>query len=172
MSTPPDGILLERHLEPLSRVVWFRRMVLLALVALLVVAFAGLLGQRPRTSVADAPAASLRVEAPTTLRGGLLFEGRFTVEARRRLEHATLVLDDGWLDQMSVNTIEPSPVSEESRDGRLALDFGRLEPGQRLVVYLQFQVNPTNVGRRSQDVALADRDRTIASVDRTVTVLP
>jgi len=39
-------------------------------------------------------------------------------------------------------------------------------------VYLQCQVNPTNVGRRSQDVALLDGNRPIVSVDRTVTVFP
>ncbi len=37
---------------------------------------------------------------------------------------------------------------------------------------MQFQVNPTNVGRRSADVALYDDETPIVSVDHTLTVLP
>ena len=37
---------------------------------------------------------------------------------------------------------------------------------------MQFQVNPTNVGRRSADVGLYDGEAQIASVDRTVTIFP
>jgi hypothetical protein len=37
---------------------------------------------------------------------------------------------------------------------------------------MQFQVNPTNVGRRSQDVELYDDTTVLARVDRTVTIYP
>ena len=37
---------------------------------------------------------------------------------------------------------------------------------------LQFQVNPTTVGRRSQAVELYDGSRLVARVNRTVTVYP
>jgi hypothetical protein len=114
----------------------------------------------------------LEVSAPTAVRGGIYFQGRFTVEARQDIEKATLVLDSGWLESMHINTIEPAPVGESSRDGRLALDFGHLGPGDKLVAYLQFQVNPTNLGRRSQDVELYDDTTLLVRVDRTVTVLP
>jgi hypothetical protein len=73
---------------------------------------------------------------------------------------------------MHINTIEPGPLKEASRDGDLALSFGSLAAGDRLVVYMQFQVNPTNVGRRSADVGLYDGEAQIASVDRTVTIFP
>jgi hypothetical protein len=69
-----------------------------------------------------------------------------TVDAKEEIDKATLVLDSGWTEQMQINTIEPSPVGEASRQGRLALDFGHLGPGDKLVVYLQFQVNPTKRG--------------------------
>ena len=121
---------------------------------------------------ADATAATLSVEAPTRVRGGLFFQGRFTVEASQRLDHATLVLDEGWTEQLSVNTIAPAPEAEESRDGRLALDYGVLQAGERLVAYLQFQVNPASLGRRSQAVRLADGERVLVEVDRTITVFP
>jgi hypothetical protein len=106
------------------------------------------------------------------VRGGLFFQGRFTVEARAHVESAVLVLAPGWLESMHVNTIEPAPTEEASRDGRLALSFGPLGAGDRLVVYMQFQVNPTNVGRRSADVELYDGDVLLARVGRTITVFP
>jgi hypothetical protein len=142
---------------------------------LLLVLLAGLLnvfGQRPTNTHAAAPAADLHVFAPDALRGGLYYQGRITVEANEDIEKATLVFDSGWTEQMQINTIEPSPVGESSRDGRLALDMGHLGAGDKLVLWLQFQVNPTNVGRRSQDVELFDDTTLLATADRTVTVFP
>ncbi len=63
-------------------------------------------------------------------------------------------------------------MGEASRDGKLTLDFGHVGAGHKLVVYLQFQVNPTNVGRRSQDAALYDDTTLLATANRTVTVFP
>jgi hypothetical protein len=37
---------------------------------------------------------------------------------------------------------------------------------------MQLQVNPTNVGRRSQDVALYDGGRLLTRIDRTITIFP
>jgi hypothetical protein len=37
---------------------------------------------------------------------------------------------------------------------------------------MQLQVNPTNVGHRSQDVALFDGTTFLTKIDRTVTVFP
>jgi hypothetical protein len=142
---------------------------------ILLVLIAGLLnvfGQRPTNSHAASTAADLEVFAPEALRGGLYYQGRITVEAKEEIEKATLVFDSGWTEQMQINTIEPSPVGESSRDGKLALDMGHLAAGRKLVLWLQFQVNPTNVGRRSQDVALYDDTTLLAEINRTVTVFP
>jgi hypothetical protein len=144
-----------------------------ALLALLIAAAAlNVFGQRPKDTLAAGSSADIHVFAPTVLRGGLYYEGRLTVEAKSDIRKATFVLDSGWTEQMQINTIEPSPVGEASRDGKLALDYGHLGAGHKLVVYLQFQVNPTNVGRRSQDVGLYDDTSLIATANRTVTVLP
>ena len=174
MISPPDGIDLGLHRDATqsTRLRWARRGFFVLLSAFVVVALAGVFGQHPQKSTVVAPQATLRVEAPTRVRGGLFFEGRFTVEAAARIEHATLVLDEGWTEQLSINTIAPAPAAEESRDGLLALDFGRLEPGDTLVAYLQFQTNPASFGRRAQGVRLADGERVLATVDRTITVFP
>src|SRR4051794_26759570 len=104
----PDFVLLRRHRDLDSRrnEVWVRRAILLLLAAIPVVALFNVVGQRPATSTATTPAASLSVYAPTSLRGGLLYEARFHVQAVHELKDARLVLDSGWLEGMQVNTIE------------------------------------------------------------------
>jgi hypothetical protein len=131
-----------------------------------------LFGQRPKSTLAASSAADLHVFAPTSLRGGLYYEGRITIEAKEEIEKATIVLDSGWTEQMQINTVEPSPVGESSRDGKLTLEFGHVPAGEKLVAWMQFQVNPTNVGHRSQDVALYDDTTLLAEADRSVTIFP
>ena len=157
----------QERIELFSRRLFFLLIFLIALAALL-----NVFGQRPANTLAASPAADLHVFAPTRLRGGLYFQGRFTVDAKQEVKKATIVLDSGWTEQMQINTIEPGPVGESSRDGKLALEFGHIPAGQKLVVWMQFQVNPTNVGHRSQDVALYDDKTLLATAERKVTVFP
>jgi hypothetical protein len=169
----PQFLTLKRNRDGSERVELALRRFFFGLLALVVLAaLLNVFGQSPTESLAAASAADLRVLAPKAIRGGLYYEGRFTVEAKEEIDHATLVLDGGWTEQLQINTIEPSPVGEASRDGRLALDFGHVDAGHKLVVFLQYQVNPTNVGRRSQDVELYDGETLLTDVDRTVTVFP
>lgn len=104
-----------------------RRSFFALLTIIILAALLNVLGQRPTNTFAASSAADLHVFAPKALRGGLYYEGRFTVEAKQDIVKATLVLDSGWTEQMEINTIEPSPVGEASRDGKLALDFDALE---------------------------------------------
>jgi len=82
------------------------------------------------------------------------------------------VLHSGWAEGHTINTIEPSPIGEASRDGKLVLELGHIPAGQTHLLFMQLQVNPTNVGRRSQDVALYDGDTLLTSIDRTITIFP
>ena len=174
MAGIPDGIVLKRHrdLDGRRRDAWIRR-ALLALVGLVpLLALSNLFGQRPHLSRAAALPASLELYAPGHVRGGLLWEARFTVTAHRELKDAVLELDKGWLEGMTLNTIEPSPVAR-----RLARRKARPRPrpcprGQRHIVFMQFQVNPTNVGRRPQDVRLYDGSRPLVTIHRRITVFP
>jgi len=149
-----------------------RWVVLGLLTAMTIAALFSVFGQHPETSVASGDAATLEVLAPEQLRGGLFFQGRFTVTAKDGIEDVVLVFAPAWMENMHINTIEPAPTEEASRDGDLALHFGPLGAGERLVLYMQFQVNPTNVGRRSADVELYDGETLIATVERTMTVFP
>ena len=138
----------------------------------LAVGLLNVFGQRPDTAVASGDGVELEVYSPTSVRSGLYFMSRFTISAERELERAALVLDPGWLEGMTLNTLEPAPAGEANRNGRLALELGRVRAGTKHVFFLHFQVNPTNIGRRSQDVALHDETATLLHLDRTVTVFP
>ena len=170
----PDFIDLERHRELVGRsssrpIRW----VLIGLTcALLLLGLLNVYGQRPSTLRRASANATLEVYAPSHLRGGLLYEARFTIFARRKLSHVVLLLSPGWLESQQLNTIEPSPVAQGSRDGDLYFTLGAVPKGQVHRLFLQFQVNPTNVGRRSADVALYDGDTRLLAVHRTITVYP
>ena len=66
------------------------------------------------------------------------------------------MLDPGWVEGITLNTVVPSPVGEANRDGKIAFDLGHVPAGTEHVLFLHFQVNPTEVGRRPQDVQLLD----------------
>jgi hypothetical protein len=170
----PDGLTLRRHrdLAGRERRPWIRWALLALLGLLCLLGLANAFGQRPQGQVVESPAARLEIYSPTRVRSGLFFESRFTVEARREIREATLVLDPGWLEGTTLNTLAPSPVGEASRDGRIALELGHIPRGDRHVLFLHFQVNPTNVGRRSADVELHDGERPLLHADRDVTILP
>jgi hypothetical protein len=170
----PDQLTLARHrdLQGREHKPWSRLVLLAVVGAFLLLGLLNVFGQRPDTASAESETASLKVYSPTKLRSGLYFMSRFTIEAREEIEEATLVLDPGWLEGMTLNTLEPAPVGEANRDGRLALELGRIAAGETYRFFLHFQVNPTNVGRRSQDVDLEDGERRLLHLDRDVTVFP
>jgi len=137
-----------------------------------VLALFNLFGQRPETATVDTPSARLAVYSPTALRGGLLFTSRFHVTAHKDIRKALLILAPGWIEDMQVNSITPEPRSAGSRDGRIVLDLGPIAAGHSVITFIEFQVNPTNVGHRSQDVELDDGSRPLLHIERSVTVFP
>lgn len=150
----------------------YRRLALAVLGLIVVAALLGFFGQESTTTVAAGSKAVLSVQAPAHLRGGLLFQARFEIHAKQRLAHPKLALSPGWLEAMTLNTTIPGPLSEVSGPGGLAIEFEPLAAGHTLVVWTNWQVNPTNVGRRSEDTTLFDGPTRIASADRTLTVFP
>jgi hypothetical protein len=172
----PDTLVLKRHrdLDGMFRgAIWVRRAVLTVLTVLCALALLNVFGQRPSTARAETGAATLSVYAPTALRGGDFMEARFHITAKQELKKAILKLDPGWAEGMSVNTIEPSPVGEASDDGRLSFELGHIPAGQSFILFMQFQVNPTNVAwHRPQNVELEDGNAVVARIHRTFTVFP
>ena len=170
----PQGLDRGQHVELEHRAAsqWIRRALMGAFAALAVIALLNVVGQRASEVTAAGPAAQLTVRSPTRLRGGLLYQTAFTVVARHHIERLHLVLSPGWFDGITMNTLEPSPGQEGSRNGRVSLSYGTLDPGQRLVVFIEWQVNPTTVDRRDLYANLYDGGKQLARVRRTVTILP
>jgi hypothetical protein len=81
-------------------------------------------------------------------------------------------LNEKWVDGLTVNTIEPSPVNEASRDGKLALELGHLAAGTRYVLFVDYQVNPTTVGARTLKAELDDGEQPVASLTRKLRIWP
>jgi hypothetical protein len=168
----PQALTEERHVHLAGRAdePWVRRGILLVLIVAVGLGLAGTFGQRDRVSRAATPQATLRVAAPERLRGGIFYQARFDIAAVRDLKHPTLVLGEGWSEQMQINTVEPGPDKEDAPDGRLHLEYGELKAGERLTVWLQLEVNPVSLGRRDQSVELVDAGVVVARVTRRVTV--
>jgi hypothetical protein len=156
----------------LNRGLWARRAVMTVLAVVALLGLLDVFGQRTSRSAAAGDAATLAVRAPATVRGGLLFESRVEIVARRAIDHPRLLLADGWIEGMQVNSITPDADGQTVRDGDLVLSYPALSAGDRMTIRLQFQVNPTNVGHRSYDVELDDAETPLARVDRSLTVLP
>ena len=118
------------------------------------------------------PAASLRLNAPARARGGVLFQARFDVRAFREIRQPLLILDPGWLDGLTQNTSEPQPSQERSDNGRIVFEYDALPAGRKLSVWLQYQVNPTHVGKTTQDVELWDGTKRLVHLDHSFTSFP
>jgi hypothetical protein len=170
----PDRLVLKRDRDLAGRVhhIWFRRAMVAVLVIFLALGLANVFGQRPVGHSVDTPEASLELFAPTALRGGDLWEARFTITAHRDVKNALLQLSPGWAESMQINSIEPSPLGQASRNGDLLFTLGHIPAGQRFRLFMQFQVSATNVGRRHTDVTLYDGGTKLVRLDREITVYP
>jgi hypothetical protein len=150
----------------------YRRLGLGILALIVAAALFGVFGQQTSTTEARGADATLSVNAPAALRGGLLFQARFQIHAERAIAHPRLVLDSGWLNSITLNTVAPTPESQSSSAEGLSMNFATIPAGETLTVWTDWQVNPTNVGRHAEDVSLYDGPKRLATVHRTVTVFP
>jgi hypothetical protein len=133
---------------------------------------ANVFGQRAYTTAAAGSGAVLVVHTPTAARPGLAYEAQLTVSTRRGIAKPALVLDPGWFDGLTINTVDPEPLAWAHRDGRTVLTFAPIPAEEALAVRFQYQVNPTTFGRRTQGVSLEDGGTTLARVVRTLTLYP
>ena len=68
--------------------------------------------------------------------------------------------------------MEPDAVEWGQLDGRNTLELPAIAPGDKFVLRLQYQVNPTVLGRRSQDVVLMDGGTELLRLDHAQTLFP
>jgi len=170
----PETLSLKTHRDQVGRAwfVWIRRTLLGLLAVVVVLALLNQFGQRPLMSSASSAQAKLQVYAPVRARSGMIYAARFRVDAVRPLRDATLVLWPGWAEQYTVNGLAPQPLSEGSDDGKLIFTFGHVAAGRHLTFWISLQVNPTNVGHRTQRVQLYDGRQLVTTVNRSITIFP
>jgi hypothetical protein len=162
-----------RDLEGRGHAHWGRRIVTAVLVVFVLLAAANVFGQQPSTSSASGSAATVSLSTPSRLRGGLIFQTRVDITARRAISRPTLILSGGWFDGMTLNSVQPSPSSQASVGSGLTLAYPRLPAGRSMTVWLEWSVNPTNLAwDRGEQLALADHATTLLSIHRSVTVFP
>jgi hypothetical protein len=152
--------------------VWVRRAFITLFTLLAALAVIGVFGQRTSSSSAESTGAVLQLSAPQRVRGGLFFQSRVTVTAMSQIRHPRLVLDEGWVEGMQVNSIEPAPMSESSRDGRPVLSYDTMAPGDVLKVWLQFEVDPNYTGRRRYGIEIDDQTQRLARINHNLRVWP
>jgi hypothetical protein len=166
----PAEIDLGRHRDFQGRQTgqWIRRGFLSLLLVFVIAALGNVFGQAAATDKATGAAGTLSVKAPSRVRGGLTYQGEFVIHATKKLGAPTLVLDRGWVDQTTVNTVQPEPEGTTTNaEGDLKLRYAPMAPGRTLVVYVEFQANPINIGSHDAGVSLYDGGRPIAAIPRT-----
>jgi len=153
--------------------VWIRRALLGLLTVFLIAGLLSVFGQVERvTTVAGAGGASLTLTAPDRLRGGLIFQTKVVVEASETIDDPQLVLSAGFLDGVTLNTVEPGPVNERSEGDQLILRYPRVLEGTTMTAWFEHQVNPTTTGSQVQKLTLRDGDQPLAAIARTVRIAP
>jgi hypothetical protein len=81
---------------------WARRGFMALFAAIAALALIGLFGQRSSEHGASFRAGTVRLSAPSTVRGGLFFQSRVEVRALRAIDDPRFVLQRGWLEGMQV----------------------------------------------------------------------
>lgn len=169
MSDLPQGIDLPRHRDFEGRALgqWLRHGFLLLLTIFVIAALLNAFGAKPQTEEAGATAATLKITAPERVRGGLLYQARLQIHANQAIGAPTLVFDKGWIEETTINTIQPEPAETTTDPKHLKLRYPPLPPGRTLDVFIALQANPNDVGTHNADVALYDAGEEIATIERT-----
>jgi len=170
-----EGIDLRTSTDPPDRVWarWWGRAVILLLGVVCLLGLLNVFGQVMTSSQAHGSVADLRVEAPATLRGGLLYQVVVHVTAHSDVENARLIFSSGWFSGLTTNAEVPQPGEQQSDGGRTVFTLGHVPAGATRTLRVYFQVNPTTIAwHRPQQVELDDGETRLATVSRTINIYP
>jgi hypothetical protein len=170
----PETLVRKEHVELTGHDFeeWARRIGLVLLAAILALGLANFFGQATGETTVENDAARLTLRAPADVRAGLFYQIMFRIEAREELTEPALVLDPGWVEGFTINSQQPEPVEWKHRDGRNVLIYGPIPAGGHLIARLQYQVNTTAVGPRTQNVVLEDAGEELLRLDHDAFVYP
>jgi hypothetical protein len=168
---PPDGIG-DEHEQPVAP--WRHHASPLSLAvfgAVLALAFAGVLGHE-RDWRASAGGTELVVHASETIRNGEFLEMRISVETDEPIGELVVGIEAGLWEDMTVNTMIPAPIDEESADGDFRFTFAGLEAGASFLLKIDIQVNPDILGGNEGLVTVYDGDEAVVETPISIAVLP
>lgn len=157
-----------RHYEP-----WIRRLLLTLLAAFVLAGLFSVFGQTVKVVTSAVPGGTLTLEAPTEVRGGLLYQTKVVVEAGPEgLDTPELAFSPALLEGITLNTLAPAPAEEESSADELVFTYPEIDAGDTLTVWMDSQVNPTTTGSRTMGLELRDDGKPVTSVSQPQNVLP
>lgn len=127
----PVGIDRARHQDLTGRHyhVWMRRAALAVIAVVPVLGLLNVFGQHATPIAYQSPAASLVINSPTHVRGGLVFTTEIVITPRQQLHDAKLYLDNGWFEAMTFNAVAPQPSTESAQGRWQVWDFGKIPAG-------------------------------------------
>ena len=173
MAALPETLTRKEHVDPDPSIErWVRRGGLALVVAFLGLGLANVFGQASSEQSVGNDTAELTVRAPDSVRSGLVYQVLFRIDARVDLEEPALVLDPGWFESFTTNSYQPEPVEWEHRAGRNVLVYGPIKAGEHLIARLQYQVNPTAVGPRTQNVVLEEKGSPLLTLEHDLFIYP
>jgi hypothetical protein len=151
---------------------WPRRAVVTLMTVFAALALANTFGQVSSVAEAGTSQASLTVDSPARLRSGLMFTSVITIVAHQQIQDARLLLTPGWFNGMTLNAFAPQSSQSTSNALGTVLDFGQVDAGATMPVWISWQTNPTTLGGRDADVRLYDGQKLLLTVHRSVFVFP
>ncbi len=167
----PDGIedphlrsdeAIGRHANPFA-------LVLLGLV--LLAALLGFAGREVDRS-ASGNGVTLTWHGPELIRSGEFLEMRISVEGTRAIEALVLGVEASLWEDLTINTLIPGAAEERGLDGEFLFDFGPLEPGSRLSLKVDAQINPDRLGGTAGSVTVYDGDQLLVELPLEIGILP
>jgi hypothetical protein len=167
----PDGITARHFVESSGLLRGLLPVFLLG--ALLLAAMLGVFGgtRDPQVS-AEGDGARLTVTAPRTLRSGMILEVGIDVTVGRPIAQPVVAISGSYLHELSFNSIIPEASQAEFENGTLTLHYDALQPGDRLHVKMDGQVNPPLIGETDGIIAVRDGDTVLAQRPVSLWVFP
>jgi hypothetical protein len=135
-----------------------------------VLALLNVFGQHATSVSYQSPSASLVINSPGRVRGGLIFTTEIVTTPHHQLHDARLYLDNGWFEAMTLNGVAPQPSTETAQGRWQVWDFGKIPAGTVFHLWISWQTNATNLGRHSQTVALYDGSTQLMTARHALTV--